>query len=105
MHFIIHRKQFSQTNVTSQAFQQISDLKNFPACFRGPHVAHGPVVGSHCIKWIILPRNCQGICEVQCCKIPCVCQNVNYYPDEYGKQRYASGVDHICIIVRRSHAS
>jgi len=52
MHFI-RRKQFSETNVTSHAFQQISDLKIFPECVRGPlktlyggpHAAHGPVVG------------------------------------------------------------
>ena len=35
MHFI-QRKQFSETNVTSHAFQQISDLKIFPECFRRP---------------------------------------------------------------------
>jgi len=35
MHFI-QCKQFSETIVTSQAFQQISDLKCFPECFRGP---------------------------------------------------------------------
>jgi len=35
MHFI-QRKQFSKTNVTSHAFQQISDLKIFPERFRGP---------------------------------------------------------------------
>jgi len=35
MHFI-QRKQFRKTNVTSHAFQQISDLKMFPECFRGP---------------------------------------------------------------------
>jgi len=35
MHFV-RRKQFSETNVISHAFQQISDLKIFPACFRGP---------------------------------------------------------------------
>jgi len=34
MHFI-QRKQFSETNATSQAFQQISDLKSFPECIRG----------------------------------------------------------------------
>jgi len=32
MHFI-QRKQFSETNVTSYAFQQISDYKIFPECF------------------------------------------------------------------------
>jgi len=31
----IQRKQFSKTNVTSHAFQQISDLKIFPERFRG----------------------------------------------------------------------
>ena len=35
MHFI-QRKQFSETNVTSHAFEQISDLKIFLECFRGP---------------------------------------------------------------------
>jgi len=35
MHFI-QRMQFSKTNVTSHAFQQISDLKIFPERFRGP---------------------------------------------------------------------
>jgi len=35
MHFI-QRKQFSETNVTSHAFQQISDLKIFSKYFRGP---------------------------------------------------------------------
>jgi len=34
MHFI-KRKQFSEINVTSHTFQQISDLKIFPECFRG----------------------------------------------------------------------
>jgi len=35
MHFI-QRKQFSKTNVTSHAFEQISYFKIFPECFRGP---------------------------------------------------------------------
>jgi len=35
MHFI-QCKQFSETNETSHAFKQISDLKIFPECFRGP---------------------------------------------------------------------
>jgi len=35
MHFI-QRKQFSETNETSPAFQNISDLKIFPECIRGP---------------------------------------------------------------------
>jgi len=35
MHFI-QRKQFSETNVTLHAFQEISDLKIFPEWFRGP---------------------------------------------------------------------
>jgi len=35
MHFI-QRKQFSKKNVTSHAFLQISGLKIFPECFRGP---------------------------------------------------------------------
>jgi len=35
MHFI-QRKQFSKTNVTSHAFEQISDFKIFLECFRGP---------------------------------------------------------------------
>jgi len=35
MHFI-HSKQFSETSVNSHAFQQISDLKIFPKCFRRP---------------------------------------------------------------------
>jgi len=30
------RKQFNETNVTSHAFQQNSDLKIFLECFRGP---------------------------------------------------------------------
>jgi len=34
MHFI-QLNQFSETNVTSLVFQQISDLKIFPECFRG----------------------------------------------------------------------
>jgi len=33
---VIQRKQFSETYVTSRAFQEISDLKIFPECFRGP---------------------------------------------------------------------
>jgi len=32
----IQRKQFIETNVTSHAFQQLSDLLIFPECFRGP---------------------------------------------------------------------
>jgi len=32
----IKRKQFSEANVISHAFQQISDLKIFPECFPGP---------------------------------------------------------------------
>ena len=55
MHFI-QGKQFSKTNVTSHVFEQISDFKIFPECFReplktlwratcGPHAARGPVVG------------------------------------------------------------
>jgi len=35
MHFI-QCKQFSKTNVTLHAFEQISDFKTFPECFRGP---------------------------------------------------------------------
>jgi len=35
MHFI-QRNQFNETNVTSHNFQQISGLKIFPECFRGP---------------------------------------------------------------------
>jgi len=35
VHFI-KCKQFSQTNVTSYAFQEISDLKIFPECFCRP---------------------------------------------------------------------
>jgi len=35
MHFI-QRKQFSETNVTLHPFKQISDLKIFSECFRGP---------------------------------------------------------------------
>jgi len=38
MHFIQH-KQFNETNVTSHAFQQNSDFKISPECFRGPHAA------------------------------------------------------------------
>jgi len=34
--YFIQRKQFTETNVTSHAFQQMSDLKIFPECFRGP---------------------------------------------------------------------
>jgi len=33
-HFI-QRKQFNETNITSHAFQQISNLKIFSECFRG----------------------------------------------------------------------
>jgi len=35
MHFIQH-KQFSETNVTLHAFQQISGLEIFPVCFCRP---------------------------------------------------------------------
>jgi len=35
VHFI-QCKQISETNITSHAFQQISDLKIFPKCFCGP---------------------------------------------------------------------
>jgi len=35
MHFI-QRKQFSETNVTSHTFQQISHLQIFPESFCGP---------------------------------------------------------------------
>jgi len=35
MHFI-QRKRFSETHVTLHAFQQISDLKIFSECVRGP---------------------------------------------------------------------
>ena len=55
MHFI-QCKQFSETNVTLHVFQEISDLKIFPECFAGnwkhcggAHVAHGLVVGPHCL--------------------------------------------------------
>jgi len=50
MHFI-QRKKFNETNATSHTFQQISDLKIFPECFRrplkrcgGPHVDRGPLI-------------------------------------------------------------
>jgi len=32
------------------------------------------------IKWIILPRYCQGVCEVQWCKVSHVWQNLNTIP-------------------------
>jgi len=35
IHFI-QQKQFNETNVTSHAFQQISNLKFFSECFCGP---------------------------------------------------------------------
>jgi len=56
IHFI-QRKQFNETNATSNVFQQMPDLKIFSECFRrphatrgphafhGPHAARGPVVG------------------------------------------------------------
>jgi len=59
MHFI-QRKQFRETNVTSHAFQHISDLKIFPECFCGSLktlwlVTCGPRVCS----WTTLTRfNC-----------------------------------------------
>ena len=34
--YFVQCKQFSETNVTSNPFQPISDLKIFPVCFRGP---------------------------------------------------------------------
>jgi len=43
----IQPKHFSKTNVTSHVFSQISDLKIFPECFRGPHAARGAAVGPH----------------------------------------------------------
>ena len=50
----MQRKQFSETIVASHDFQQISDLKIFPECFRGPlqtlwraTCGRGPVVGPH----------------------------------------------------------
>jgi len=53
MHFV-QRKLFNKTNVTSHAFQQISDLKISPQSFRGPlktlwraTCGRGPVVGPH----------------------------------------------------------
>ena len=56
---IIHSNQFSETNGTLHAFQQISDLKIFPECFREPlkfcgrpHAARGPVVGPHWTRWL-----------------------------------------------------
>jgi len=56
MHFTQH-KQFSETNVTLDVFQQISGFKIFPECVggplkrgRGPHAAHKPVFGPHCLK-------------------------------------------------------
>jgi len=35
MHFIQHKK-FSETNVTSHVFQQISEFEDFSECFRRP---------------------------------------------------------------------
>jgi len=35
VHFI-QRKQFNDRNVNSHNFKQISELKTFPDCFRGP---------------------------------------------------------------------
>jgi len=51
----IQRKQFSETDATSHVFQQISDLKILPECFRGPlktlwRATRGPVVGPHCYR-------------------------------------------------------
>jgi len=38
MHFI-QRKQFSEANVTSDAFQPTGDMKIFPKCFHGLLIA------------------------------------------------------------------
>jgi len=53
IHFI-QSKEFSETYVTSHAFQHISDRKIFPECVRGrwkrcggPHAARRTVVGPH----------------------------------------------------------
>jgi len=34
--YFIQRKQFSEINVTSHGYQQISDFKIFPECYHGP---------------------------------------------------------------------
>jgi len=54
---VIQHKQFSETNVTSHAFQQISDLKIFPECFCRPQKTlwratwgPWPVVGPHWLR-------------------------------------------------------
>jgi len=68
MHFI-QRKQFCETNVTSHAFQQISDFKIFLnasaghwKCCGGPHATRGPAVGPHCsitpMAWESDRRHC-----------------------------------------------
>ena len=54
MHFI-QRKQFRKTNVTSHAFQQISDSKMFPECFRGPlKTLWRATCGPRACSWTIL---------------------------------------------------
>jgi len=58
MHFI-QPKEFSETNVTSHAFQHISDWKTFPERVRGhwkrcggPHAARGTGVGPRFSRWL-----------------------------------------------------
>jgi len=49
VHFI-QQKQFNDRNVNSHNFKQISELKTFPDCFRGPHVARGPLFAHPCSR-------------------------------------------------------
>jgi len=61
MHFI-QRKQFSETNETSPAFQNISDLKIYPECVRVPLETLWRVTGGPwACSWTTLPK-----CMISC---------------------------------------
>jgi len=70
MHFIQH-KQFSETNATSHTFQQISDLKVFPECFRGPLKTLWRATGvPRAYSWTTLQYNMKERAEVDVSKLP-----------------------------------
>jgi len=51
----IQRAQFNETNVTSHAFQHISDIKVFPECFCRPVITLWRVIcGPQTYSWTTL---------------------------------------------------
>jgi len=54
----IQRMKYRETNATSHAFQQVSDLTIFPECFRGPlKMLCRATCGTRTCGWTTLSHN------------------------------------------------